>query len=77
MKDVIKKILKEFKIEELKKTDYRDGVLSLEYVEGYDYPKYVIYYDSEDGNEIVTELDSRFFDGQMAETIMQYLTTRE
>jgi len=83
MKDTIKKILKEFNIEFIKNEPYKEGELSLEYVEGYDYPRYVIYYetgDLENGNttsDIVAELDSRYFDGQMAETIMEYIISRE
>ena len=82
MKDTIKQILKEFNMEVLNREDFRDGELTLEYIEGYDYPRYVIYYDSgesEDGggSDVVAELDSRFFDGQMAKTIMEYLMTRQ
>ena len=70
-------------MEILNRETFRDGELVLEYVEGYDYPRYVIYYESGDlegGNtesDIVAELDSRFFDGQMAKTIMEYLMTRQ
>ena len=49
----------------------------MEYIEGYDYPRYVIYYDVEDGEyDMVAEFDSRFFDAQMVETIIQYLQSR-
>ena len=41
MKALIKKILNEFKIDELSRHDYKDGEIVMEYVEGYDYPKYV------------------------------------
>ena len=77
MKDLIRKILNEFKIDELSRKEYKDGELVMEYVEGYDYPRYVIYYDTEDEYEMVAELDSRFFDAQMVETIIQYLQTRQ
>tara|TARA_R110002020_G_scaffold37320_1_gene112800 strand:+ start:1011 stop:1262 length:252 start_codon:yes stop_codon:yes gene_type:complete len=83
MKTLIRKILKEFNIELLNRIPYKDGELALEYVEGYDYPRYVIYYevgDLEDGDtesNIVAELDSRYFDAQMAQTIMEYIKTRE
>ena len=83
MKGTIKKLLREFNMEVLNRETFRDGELTLEYVEGYDYPRYVIYYESEEsegGNgdsDVVAELDSRFFDGQMAKTIMDYLMTRQ
>ena len=71
-------------MEVLNRETFRDGELTLEYIEGYDYPRYVIYYESEEsedgtggGSEVVAELDSRFFDGQMAKTIMEYLMTRK
>tara|TARA_R110000803_G_scaffold38839_1_gene83866 strand:- start:5591 stop:5827 length:237 start_codon:yes stop_codon:yes gene_type:complete len=78
MKATIKQILKEFNMEVLNSETFRDGELTLEYVEGYDYPRYVIYYELESGgSDVVAELDSRFFDGQMAKTIMEYLMTRQ
>jgi len=87
MKALIKKILNEFKIDELSRNPYREGEIVMEYVEGYDYPKYVLYYDSpqqisiegpkEDEYEIIAEFDSRFFDAQMVETIIQYLQSRK
>jgi hypothetical protein len=87
MKALIKKILNEFKIDELSRHDYKDGEIVMEYVEGYDYPKYVLYYDSpqqitidgpkEDEYEIIAELDSRFFDAGMVNTIIDYLKSRE
>ena len=86
MRERIKQLLQEFKIDELSRVDYKDGEIVMEYVEGYDYPKYVLYYDSpqqisidgpkEDEYEIIAEFDSRFFDVQMVETIIQYLQTR-
>ena len=39
MKDTIKKILQEFKIDELERKDYKNGEIVMEYVEGYDYPR--------------------------------------
>lgn len=77
MRNRIKQLLQEFKIDELSRKDYKDGEIVMEYVEGYDYPRYVIYYDTEDEYEMVAELDSRFFDAQMVETIIQYLQTRQ
>ena len=80
MKNKIKKLLREFSIDELDKLPYKDGYLSLEYTDVYDYPKYVIYYEIDNslggGSEIVAELDSRFFDEQMSRSILQYLITR-
>jgi len=86
MRERIKQLLQEFKIDELSRVDYKDGEIVMEYVEGYDYPKYVLYYDSpqqisidgpkEDEYEIIAEFDSRFFDAQMVQTIIQYLQTR-
>ena len=40
MKELIKKILNEFKIDELSRKDYRDGEIVMEYVEGHDYPRF-------------------------------------
>jgi len=80
MKNLIRKILNEFKIDELARKDYKDGEIVMEYVEGHDYPRYVLYYDvqleDKDEYEIIAEFDSRFFDAQMVETIIQYLQTR-
>ena len=55
----------------------------MEYIEGYDYPRYVLYYDSpqqisiqgpkEDEYEMIAEFDSRFFDAGMVKTIIDYL----
>lgn len=87
MKALIKKILNEFKIDELSRHDYKDGEIVMEYVEGYDYPRYVLYYDSpqqisvagpkEDEYEIIAEFDSRFFDAGMVKTIIDYLKSRQ
>ena len=87
MKDLIKKILNEFKIDEMSRQDYRNGEIVMEYVEGYDYPRYVLYYDSpkqisidgpkEDEYEIIAEFDSRFFDAGMVKTIIDYLKTKQ
>ena len=80
MKNLIRKILNEFKIDELSRKDYRDGEIVMEYIEGHDYPKYVLYYDvqldDKDEYEMIAEFDSRFFDAQMVQTIIQYLQTR-
>ena len=74
---LIKELLQEFKIDELSRSEYKEGKLVMEYVEGYDYPRYVIYYDVDGGEyDMVAEFDSRFFDAQMVETIIQYLQTR-
>ena len=74
---LIKQLLQEFKIDEISRNSYKEGNLDMEYVEGYDYPRYVIYYDVEEGDyDMVAEFDSRFFDAQMVETIIQYLQSR-
>tara|TARA_R110002074_G_scaffold9479_1_gene37404 strand:+ start:5702 stop:5968 length:267 start_codon:yes stop_codon:yes gene_type:complete len=78
----IKKILREFQFDELDRKPFRDGELVLEMVTGDEYPKYMIIYetgdlDAGDGEgEIIAELSSQFFDGHMAQTIMEYLLTR-
>ncbi len=79
-----KQLLSEFSINFINSIPFRDGELVLEYVEGYEYPRYQIYYEvgniEEEGmsdSEIIVELDSRFFDENMATTIMEYLRTRE
>ena len=87
MRDLIKKVLNEFKIDELSRHDYRDGEIVMEYIEGYDYPRYVLYYDSpaqisidgpkKDEYEIIGEFDSRFFDVGMVKTIIDYLKSRQ
>ena len=87
MKDIIRKILNDFKIDELARKDYRDGEIVMEYVEGYDYPRYVLYYDSpqqisidgpkEDEYEMIAEFDSRFFDAGMVQTVIQYLQSKQ
>jgi len=86
MRKKIKKLLQEFKIDELSREEYRGGEIVMEYIEGYDHPKYVLYYDSPqsisvegpkpDEYEVIGEFDSRFFDAGMVETIIQYLKTR-
>jgi len=82
MKETIKKILREFNMEILDRVPYKDGELVLEYTDIYDYPRYVIFHetgDLEGGNtdgEIVVELDSRFVDEDMAQTIMEYIASR-
>ena len=80
MKDLIRKILNEFKIDELSRKEYRDGEIVMEYVEGHDYPRYVLYYDvqleDKDEYEMIAEFDSRFFDAGMVQTIIQYLQSR-
>ena len=43
-----KKLLSEFKIDYLDSVPFRDGYLVLEYVEGYEYPRYHIYYEIDD-----------------------------
>ena len=81
MEALIKKILNEFKIDELSRKGYRDGEIVMEYVEGHDYPRFVLYYDvqSEDKDEyeMIAEFDSRFFDASMVETIIEYLKSRQ
>tara|TARA_R110002153_G_scaffold11939_1_gene45586 strand:- start:120 stop:365 length:246 start_codon:yes stop_codon:yes gene_type:complete len=81
MKTLIKKILNEFKIDELSRWDYKDGEIVMEYVEGHDYPRFVLYYDvkteSEDIYEMISEFDSRFFDAGMVKTIVEYLKSKQ
>jgi len=81
MKTLIKKILNEFKIDELSRWDYKDGEIVMEYVEGYDHPRFVLYYDvqteSEDIYEMISEFDSRFFDAEMVKTIAEYLKSKQ
>ena len=78
----LRRLLKEFQFEQLIRKPYRDGALVLEYVEGYEVPRYIIFFESGDSEsedtdgEIVAELDSRFFDGKMAEMILEYIMTR-
>ena len=78
---LIKKILNEFKIDELSRKDYRDGEIVMEYIEGHDYPRYALYYDvqleEKDEYEMIAEFDSRFFDAGMVETITDYLKSRQ
>ena len=82
MKETIKKILREFNMEILDTVPYKDGELVLEYTDIYDYPRYVIFYESGDleggdtDGEIIADLDSRFVDGDMAQTIMEYIASR-
>ena len=83
IKNTIRQLLSEFQMEIIKNIPYKEGELVLEYVEGYEFPRYTIFYevgDIEGGDtsgEIIAELDSRFFDAQMATTIMEYIKTRE
>ena len=41
MRDRIKQLLQEFKIDELSRVEYKDGEIVMEYIEGYEYPRYV------------------------------------
>ena len=81
MRRRIKQLLQEFQIDELSRQEYRDGEIVMEYVEGHEYPRYVLYYDvqSEDKDEyeMIAEFDSRFFDVGMVETIADYLKSRQ
>ena len=84
MRDRIKELLQEFKIDELARVDYKEGEIVMEYIEGYDYPRYALYYDSptmisidgpkEEEYEMIAEFDSRFFDAGMVKTVMEILT---
>tara|TARA_R100000664_G_C2758676_1_gene147777 strand:- start:529 stop:780 length:252 start_codon:yes stop_codon:yes gene_type:complete len=77
MKNKLRNLLKEFMLEELRRSDYGDGEIILEYLSSDDPPKYIIYYEEEDKvPEIVCELNSDFFDGGMADTIFDFLETR-
>ena len=87
MRNRIKQLLQEFKIDELARVDYKEGEIVMEYIEGYDYPRYALYYDSptmisidgpkEEEYEMIAEFDSRFFDAGMVKTVMEYLQTRQ
>ena len=83
LRENIKRRLNEFQFDELKRVPFRDGELVLEMVTSDRDPKYVIFYESGDfekGNsdgEIIAEMDADFFDGHMAQTIMEYLITRD
>jgi|TARA_R110000824_G_scaffold390181_1_gene586528 hypothetical protein len=83
IRESIKRVLREFQFDELDRKPFRDGELVLEMVTGDEYPKYMIIYevgdlDSGEGEgEIIAELGSQFFDGHMAQTIMDYLLTKE
>ena len=87
MRDRIKQLLQEFKIDELSREEYKDGEIVMEYIEGYDYPRYVLYYDApemisidgpkDEEYEMIAEFDSRFFDAGMVETIMKFLKTKQ
>jgi 2-oxo-4-hydroxy-4-carboxy--5-ureidoimidazoline (OHCU) decarboxylase len=72
----IRKLLREFGIDEISRTEYKDGELVVEYTDGFDYPRYMIYHETEDSSEIVAEFDSRYFDANMVQLIMEYLKTR-
>ena len=64
----------------IKNIPYKGGQLVLEYETMFGTPKYMIYFDTEEGdntNKIVAELDSEFFDEQMSQTILEYIKTRE
>tara|TARA_Y100000592_G_scaffold10992_1_gene15618 strand:+ start:896 stop:1159 length:264 start_codon:yes stop_codon:yes gene_type:complete len=87
MRERIKQLLQEFKIDELSREEYKDGEIVMEYIEGYDYPRYVLYYDApemisidgpkDEEYEMIAEFDSRFFDAGMVETIMKFLKTKQ
>ena len=87
MRDRIKQLLQEFKIDELSRVEYKDGEIVMEYIEGYDYPRYVLYYDAprmisidgpkEEEYEMIAEFDSRYFDVGMVKTVIQYLQSRQ
>ena len=84
LRENIKRRLNEFQFDELKRAPFRDGELVLGMVTSDRDPKYVIFYETGDFEEmeydttsdIIAELDSGFFDGGMAETIFEYLQTR-
>ena len=76
MRNRIKKLLREFSIDEISRTDYKDGELVVEYTDAFDYPRYMIYHELDDSSEIVAEFDSRYFDAGMVQLIVDYLKTR-
>jgi hypothetical protein len=85
LRENIKRRLNEFQFDELKRLPFRDGELVLEMVTSNRDPKYVIFYetgnfeemDYDTTSDIIAELDSQFFDGGMAETVMEYILTRD
>jgi hypothetical protein len=76
MRTRIKKLLREFSIDEISRTDYKDGELVIEYTDGFDYPRYMVYYETDEISDIVAEFDSRYFDIGMVQLITNYLKTR-
>jgi len=76
MRNRIKKLLREFSIDEISRTDYKDGELVIEYTDGFDYPRYMVYYETDEISDIVAEFDSRYFDIGMVQLITNYLKTR-
>ncbi len=76
MRSRIIKLLREFSIDEISRTDYKDGELVIEYTDAFDYPRYMIYHELGDSSEIVAEFDSRYFDAGMVQLIVDYLKTR-
>ena len=85
LRENIKRVLKEFQFEELKRAPFRDGELVLEMVTSDRDPKYVIFYETgnfeemeyDTTSDIIAEFESEFFDERMVETIFDYLLTRE
>ena len=57
MRNQIKKLLREFSIDEISRTDYKDGELVVEYTDSFDYPRYMVYHETDDYSEIVEEFE--------------------
>ena len=76
MRNQIRNLLREFSIDEVSRSPHKDGELVIEYTDGFDYPRYMIYHETEDSSEIVAEFDSRYFDAGMVQVISDYLKTR-
>ena len=85
LRENIKRVLKEFQFDVIRREEFREGELVLEMVTSEGEPKYMIFYETGDFEEmsydttsdIIAEFDSEFFDGGMVETIFDYLLTRE
>jgi len=85
LRENIKRRLNEFQFDELKRAPFRDGELVLEMVTSDRDPKYVIFYETgnfeemeyDTTSDIIAEFESEFFDERMVQTIFDYLLTRE
>ena len=76
MRNQIRNLLREFSIDEVSRVPHKDGELVIEYTDGFDYPRYMVYYEADEVSDIVAEFDSRYFDAGMVQLITDYLKTR-